>query len=157
MTTDATPNASQEDTTAMLLAFLKDHDAACPTCDYNLRGLTRPVCPECAEPLALGVRATRSNLPLLILALAPGIFSGIAAFLLFAGIIWGTILNGPPPVIWPYLIDLFGFASAAFAIFLYRRRRRFYVLPFRNRVTAIALIWLVHVLAFVIVVVLIPK
>ena len=39
----------------MLLAFLADRDAACPACNYNLRGLTQPVCPECGKKIELRI------------------------------------------------------------------------------------------------------
>ncbi len=40
----------------MLRVFLAEHDAPCPGCGYNLRGTPGDKCPECAEPLTLGVR-----------------------------------------------------------------------------------------------------
>jgi len=40
---------------ALLLVFLREHDAACPLCKYNLRHLTRPRCPECGRELKLTV------------------------------------------------------------------------------------------------------
>lgn len=30
----------------------------CPTCDYDLRGLTTPNCPECARPISAAHHAT---------------------------------------------------------------------------------------------------
>jgi len=38
-----------------LLAYLRDRDAACPLCGYNLRALTLPRCPECGKALKLTV------------------------------------------------------------------------------------------------------
>lgn len=46
------PEAGQQD---LLLAFLAEHDAPCPACGYNLRQLSRPVCPECGLSLKLSV------------------------------------------------------------------------------------------------------
>src|SRR5262245_57318983 len=63
----------------LLLDFLRDNDAACPVCGYNLKALTRPVCPECRHELTLTVGATQLRLRWLFIALAPGFFSGIAA------------------------------------------------------------------------------
>ncbi len=40
---------------AILLDWLKDRDAACPLCAYNIRGLTTPRCPECGQVLRLSV------------------------------------------------------------------------------------------------------
>jgi hypothetical protein len=47
-----TPSATEED---LLLAYLKDRDAACPLCGYNVRNLTIPRCPECGRELRLHV------------------------------------------------------------------------------------------------------
>jgi hypothetical protein len=41
-----------------LLRYLRDRDAWCPVCRYNLRGLTVPRCPECGRGLRLAIRAT---------------------------------------------------------------------------------------------------
>src|SRR4051812_2658518 len=41
--------------TAYLLNYLATHDAACPLCKYNLRGLTVPRCPECGREIRLAV------------------------------------------------------------------------------------------------------
>ena len=38
-----------------LLAYLREHDAACPACGYNLRMLGAPRCPECGRGLRLGL------------------------------------------------------------------------------------------------------
>ncbi|MBO6740095.1 MAG: hypothetical protein JJ916_09565 [Phycisphaerales bacterium] len=53
----------------MLLAFLRDHDAPCPICGYNLRGVTLSVCPECECPIELGVSSSSSYLGAWLLAL----------------------------------------------------------------------------------------
>ncbi len=38
---------------ARLREYLADHDALCPYCKYNLRGLPTSQCPECASNLDL--------------------------------------------------------------------------------------------------------
>lgn len=38
-----------------LHTFLKDRDALCPECRYNLRNLTTDRCPECGTPVTLTV------------------------------------------------------------------------------------------------------
>ncbi|MHC5023077.1 MAG: hypothetical protein ACYTGG_04090 [Planctomycetota bacterium] len=43
----------------LLQAFLASHDAACPVCSYNLRGVAGSKCPECGHGLALAVRQPR--------------------------------------------------------------------------------------------------
>jgi hypothetical protein len=47
----SSPPAAQ----AQLRTFLADTDAPCPSCDYNLRGLTTDACPECNQRLTLRV------------------------------------------------------------------------------------------------------
>jgi hypothetical protein len=64
-----------------LLQFLADQDVPCPGCGYNLRGLTTPTCPECAQALTLRVGLTEPRL---------GMFSGLlgaAAGLGFHGLL----------------------------------------------------------------------
>ena len=34
--------------------YFKAHDIPCPECDYNLRGLRQPKCPECGSRLKFG-------------------------------------------------------------------------------------------------------
>lgn len=41
--------------TELLHAYLKDRDALCPECKYNLRNLTMDQCPECGTPVVLTV------------------------------------------------------------------------------------------------------
>src|SRR5436309_13433704 len=44
-----------EDDDAILVGWLRERDAPCPLCQYNLRGLTVPRCPECGHGLQLSV------------------------------------------------------------------------------------------------------
>lgn len=37
----------------LLVAYLAERDAKCPECRYSLRGLRKPVCPECGRALEL--------------------------------------------------------------------------------------------------------
>lgn len=46
----------------LLRAWLRDRDVPCPGCGYNLRGLTRNVCPECGEVVILGITTIRHRL-----------------------------------------------------------------------------------------------
>ena len=41
----------------LLLEYLRHHDAACPSCRYNVRAISQPRCPECGSPLGLKVTA----------------------------------------------------------------------------------------------------
>lgn len=53
----------------MLRAFLESHDAPCPVCGYNLRGVTLPICPECECPIELGIASNNAYLGAWLLAL----------------------------------------------------------------------------------------
>lgn len=53
---DADANESNhESDQQMLLAFVAERDAPCPACGYNLRMLSKPICPECGLALKLTV------------------------------------------------------------------------------------------------------
>ncbi len=133
---------------ADLLAFVRDRDVACPSCGYDLRGLTRPVCPECRQGLTLSVGVHRPRFGWFVFTIAPGIFSGIAAGL-FLGplyLAWVTRAGGPP---WYILAtEVFGGLSGLAAVGLYRGRHAFIVLPPAKQGTWAAVAWLVHVSAF---------
>ena len=108
----------------MLLDFLREHDAACPVCGYNLRALTRPICPECGNELVLTVGAARLRLGWLLAAVAPGFFSGIAAFFVLVMIVIHLVMLGST---WKIIaiVDVFGWCSALFTFMLLRKRSRF--------------------------------
>jgi hypothetical protein len=131
----------------MLLEFLREHEAACPVCGYNLKALTRPTCPECGQELVLTVGAARLRLGWLFAAVAPGFFSGIAATFLLVPIV-GRLVFGDGRMSWPLVpLDLFGWCSGIFAIILAKKRVRFIAQPrARQRWWALG-IWFVHVAA----------
>src|SRR6478672_10529133 len=144
---EAPPAGNSDDAVDMLLAFLAGHDADCPVCGYNLRALTRPVCPECGQELVLTVGAARLRLGWLLAALAPGFFSGIAAVFVLVPIVarlaigdgkWSPGLN---------VLDLFGWCSGVFAIVLAAKRYRFLALPRATQRWWALGIWFVHVAA----------
>ena len=110
----------------LLLDFLSDHDAPCPVCGYDLKALTRPICPECRHDLALtvGVQSGRLRLGWLLVALVPGFFCGIAACLL--AIPTTAVYFEDGIVVWPFVgAVLFGWCSGVFAIILVTQRNRF--------------------------------
>lgn len=136
----------------LLLEFLRDHDANCPVCGYNLRALTRPVCPECGQDLVLGVNATKLRLGWLFAALAPGFFSGIAAVFVLVPIVgrlafgdgkWSPLLNA---------FDLFGWFSGVSTIVLAIKRHRFIALRLSTQRWFALGIWMIHVAALVLIV-----
>lgn len=133
----------------MLIEFLRAHDADCPVCGYNLRGLTRPVCPECEQELVLTVGVTRLRMGWLFAAIAPGFFSGIAACFLLAAIVARLIFGDGQMSLTLNAVDLFGWCSGIFAIVLAVNRNRFLAQSrARQRWMAIG-IWLVHITALV--------
>lgn len=66
----------------LIVRVLADHDLACPSCDYNLRGLTGVHCPECNQKLVLRVGLADPRLGAFMTGLV-----GIAAGLGFCGLL----------------------------------------------------------------------
>jgi hypothetical protein len=136
-----------------LLRFLQERDQPCPRCGYNLRNLTTPACPECRESLRLTVGVQRLRYEWLIAALAPGIFSGMAAFFLTCVFTIALILEGPPggPFPWPPIIIVsFGWLSAFAAIVLFLRRHWLLKQSGEMLRSVTAGIWFVHVGFFIV-------
>lgn len=67
-----------------LEAFLADRDAACPHCQYNLRGVRATVCPECGRDLELCLRESHP------LALRRGLLALALLWLLAIGGVQGA-------------------------------------------------------------------
>jgi hypothetical protein len=129
----------------MLLEFLREHDADCPVCGYNVRALTRPICPECKQELTLTVGAARLHMGWLFAAIAPGFFSGIAAIFVLIPI-FGRLLFGDGvlmPV--PIMMDVFGWCSGIFAIILAKKRIRFFSQTSQRQRRFALTIWLIHI------------
>lgn len=131
----------------LLLEFLRDHDANCPCCGYNVRALTRPACPECRQQLTLTVGVVNLRLRWLFVALAPGFFSGIAACFVLIPVGGQLLFNH---YVDPLLagLDLFGWSSGLFAIALAWKRHRFLALSFGRQRGMAILIWFIHIAAF---------
>jgi predicted RNA-binding Zn-ribbon protein involved in translation (DUF1610 family) len=141
-----TPRAPSSRAQELLLEFLREHEAPCPVCGYNLKALVRPVCPECGQELVLAVGAARLRLGWLFAALAPGFFSGIAALFVLVPIVGMTLFDGKlPPLITG--VDLFGWCSGVFAIFVAAQRHRFLAQPRAVQRWWALITWLVHVAA----------
>jgi hypothetical protein len=131
----------------MLLEFLREHEAPCPVCGYNLKALLRPVCPECGQPLVLAVSTPPLRLGWLLAAVAPGFFSGIAAIFTLVPIV-GRVIFGDGRMTWPLVfLDLFGWCSGAFAILLGVKRHRFLAMSRAAQRWSALGIWFVHVAA----------
>jgi hypothetical protein len=124
MTDSAQPTP---DPAAEVIAYLRAHEAPCPTCGYNLHHLTTPRCPECGSGIRLTIGATEPRLaawltltiPLLLLA-GCGVM-----FLLF------TLVDPPPARYWPPVIVTWcAIPLAALAVW---KRRVFNKLPSATR------------------------
>ena len=155
---DDTPGAGQPrcipDPDAEVLAFLAGRSAPCPRCAIDLRDIRTARCPECGEPLVLQIGSTRVRFAWLVLAMAPGCFSGVAALFVLVPVAL-TILGWFPAdegVSWPIMAaDAFGFLSAASVGFMYQRRHRIMAWGSRRQAAFAAAVWGAHILAFVLV------
>ena len=147
---DSTPPQPRRDSQAELVAFLCDRSAPCPRCHYDLRDIKTSKCPECGEALVLKVGAAQARFGWLVLAMAPGCFSGVAAIFVMipiAGMIWErSPLNQGVP--WQLMAaDAFGLLSAASVGLMYRHRHRFMCLKVRRQIKFVGTVWGIHFLA----------
>ena len=79
---------------ARLRDHLAGHDELCPMCEYNLRGLTGTVCPECGEALRLRVSLSEPKMAAYLcglIGLSVGV--GFSVIILMFGVV-GTLLYG---------------------------------------------------------------
>ena len=140
----------QPDDVARLLEFVKNRDASCPLCGYNLRDLTQPTCPECQQPLALTVGVPQLRFGWFVITIAPGIFSGIAALLMLIPMIGAPLTGGGPPPLGVYKINGFGWLSGiATAVLIFKRYAFLRLPPTAQRLFGIGA-WTVHLGVFVV-------
>src|SRR5262245_20796650 len=144
---DPTTTRPLQGSEAEVLAFLKGRSVPCPRCGYLLRDIASAKCPECAEPLVLKIGSPRARFGWLVLAMAPGCFSGVAAtFVLVPISLTFRQSQGPP---WPVLFaDAFGFLSAASVGLMYWHRHGFMSWTARRQGTFAGTVWGIHVLMF---------
>ena len=136
---------------AEVLAFLKGRSVPCPRCAYDLRDLQNARCPECGEPLVIKIGSPRARFGWLVLAMAPGCFSGVAALFVMVPIAMTIGRRFPPGqgLPWPVVVaDAFGFLSAASVVLMYRHRHRFMSWSPRRQGAFAGIVWGIHVLAF---------
>lgn len=149
------PPLAERDPNAELVAFVAGRSVPCPRCGYDLRDIATARCPECAEPLILQVGSPRARFGWLVLAMAPGCFSGVAAVLLLVPCLFAlreaqATGRGAP---WPMLFaEAFGFVSAGSVGLMYVARHRVMAWPNRRQVGLVIAVWGVHVLMFALVV-----
>ncbi|MBX3358057.1 MAG: hypothetical protein KF745_06490 [Phycisphaeraceae bacterium] len=150
--TDPTTPRSPHDSEAEVLAFLSGRSAPCPRCAYDLRDIRTAMCPECGEPLVLTIGSPRAHFGWLVLAMAPGCFSGVTAVFVMIPIAVATLQNFPGPP-WPIVAaDAFGFLSAGSVWLMYRHRHRFMSWAARRQTAFAAAVWAIHVLMLALVI-----
>ncbi len=147
---DPTNNRPRRDPEAEVVAFLVGRSVACPRCAYDLRDIKTAKCPECGEPLVLKIGSPRARFGWLVLAMAPGCFSGVAAMFVMVPIFvtfWQRLPKGQGAP-WPVMAaDAFGFLSAASVALMYRHRHRFMSWRARRQGTFAGAVWAIHVVA----------
>jgi hypothetical protein len=106
--------------------FLAHNDAACPHCDYQLRGVAEPRCPECGTELRLGVITPPRPLlywSLAVTAIAMGLgFDAVTVVLMFIPIIFSGG-QAAPFIAAPMIVMAFGALSCTLALRLLLRRQ----------------------------------
>ncbi len=136
------------DADGLLLDFVRDRDAACPRCGYNVRNLTKPVCPECRHDLVLAVGLKKPRFGWFLVTITPGLFSAIAAALLLMPIIIVPVLGGGLAPWRLVAVDAFGWLSGLAALVLLKYRFAFLRQPQAKQQTWAVLLWVIHLCAF---------
>jgi hypothetical protein len=150
------PPHSPTDPHADVIAYLRGRCVPCPRCHYDLRDIQAAVCPECGEELVLKIGSARPRFGWIVLAMAPGCFSGVAAgFMMFPIVVslWWQLPPGDR-MPWPgYVATAFGWLSAASVTVIYRHRHRVMAWGARRQGAFAGGVWAVHVVMFVLVMV----
>lgn len=123
-----------------LREFLADRDAACPVCNYNLRALLSPRCPECGAALTLQVGSPEARFGFFLVTVAPMLM--LAAFGMFIGIAWlPSLLRQPPGALLMFSAAL---ADLVAMVALYRHRGAFFRLNRKYQLLCATASWVVH-------------
>ncbi len=131
----------------LLLEYVRDRDAPCPLCGYNLRDLSTPTCPECREALSLTVGFRKPRFGWLLVTVTPGAFSGIAATFLIIPLV-GSLLFPPSSAPWQlWGVDAFGWLSGLAALVLVKYRYAFLRLPQAAQRVWAVMAWAIHIAA----------
>jgi hypothetical protein len=124
-----------------LIHWLADRDVPCPLCNYNLRALTTPRCPECGNDLRLSVISTdRSAKPWITLAVAVCGSAGMG--FIFSCIVLKEGLHDGPLIDAPLVFFILTIPGP---IILLRTRRRYQRLSRKSQ-------WTISLLAAAIVI-----
>jgi hypothetical protein len=129
-----------------LTDFLRDRDAECPQCGYNLRNLTSPRCPECGQALQLSVTLVEPYLRAwitLLVAMCAG--TGL-------GVLWIILLpqHGRPPDV-PFVGMLMHLTSIPLVPVLVVKRRWFLRMqrPSQWRWAVVGIVWFAVSIVFI--------
>ncbi len=143
------------DADGLLLDFVRDRDVTCPRCGYNLRNLTKPVCPECRHDLVLAVGLKKPRFGWFLVTITPGLFSAIAAALLLMPIMIVPLLGGGRAT-WRFVaVDAFGWLSGFAVLVLLKYRFVFLRQPQPTQRMWAAVAWGIHLAAFAVLMLLI--
>lgn len=120
----------------LLHAYLQEHDAPCPLCGYNLRGVTLLSCPECDAPIELCVGSSQLQLgawlfAMLSFAMALG-FDLVIAMLIVVPIIMTRGEDGAILFLGAALVTL-GLGSAGMLWVLIAKKRVWLGMPRRRQ------------------------
>jgi hypothetical protein len=110
-----------------LVSFLRERDAACPLCRYNLRGLTSTRCPECGRELELRIGLSEPRQGAWIMCtIAMAASAGIGVICAMGFMKYGMESIGSSDLKW--FCAFFFLAAVPLAIALLLLRRRFLLL-----------------------------
>lgn len=118
-----------------LARFLEGHDAPCPVCGYNLRGVALPRCPECDAPITLTVGSDHARAgPWLLAMLGFGMaigFDAVVALLLTVPVV-ATRAESSAVVLFVFMVTLAAVSAVGLRAVLLGRRG-FQSRPLRNQ------------------------
>jgi hypothetical protein len=108
-----------------LARFLEGHDAPCPVCGYNLRGVALPRCPECDAPITLTVGSDHARpgpwlLAMLGFGMAIG-FDSVVALLLTVPVV-ATGAESSAVMLFAFMITLAALSAVGLRWVLLGRR-----------------------------------
>lgn len=89
-------SAPPEDEKELLIELLADRDVPCPRCEYNLRTLTTPRCPECGDELKLRLALVEPRIRAYVVTVA-GCCFGLGQSLLI--LLMVAFVEGPQRVV----------------------------------------------------------
>lgn len=137
-----------EQDAAALIGLVSDRDAPCPVCDYNLRGIVEPRCPECGSALRLEIGSENLRLgPWLAAMLGPALaigFDGVVATLMSVALVLEPPTSPGERTVVACMLGTFVVLAAACGLAilsLVRRRKAWHRRPLRTQWRSAAIIF----------------